>query len=99
MIERYLLERDALVMVMALVDGEIGPTALDVTLLDWLGHHAVAHTVVATKHDKVKSSKRERRKHDLAEGCGLERQDVVWTSASTGTGIGELRTLVRDWIS
>ena len=36
MIERYLLEREQLTMVIALVDGEIGPTPLDLQLLDWL---------------------------------------------------------------
>ncbi len=39
MIEGYLLEREALEMVLVLVDGEIGPTRLDLQLLDWLRHH------------------------------------------------------------
>jgi GTP-binding protein len=97
MIEDYLLGREELAMVMVLVDGEIGPTALDVQLLDWLRHHGLPHTVVATKHDKVKSARRERRKRDLAEGCRLERGDVVWVSAHSGVGIDRLRDLVRSW--
>src|SRR5690606_26011244 len=60
MIEGYLLEREQLAMVMVLVDGEIGPTKLDVQMLEWLRAHEVPHTVVATKHDKVKSSQRDR---------------------------------------
>jgi GTP-binding protein len=98
MIEEYLLERDGLAMVMALVDGEIGPTKLDLQMLDWLRGHALPHTVVATKHDKVRSSKREKRKRELAEGCDLERGDVVWTSASKGVGIDRLRDLTRLWL-
>jgi GTP-binding protein len=98
MIERYLLDRAELTMVMTLIDGEIGPTKLDVQLLDWLRASAVPHTVVATKHDKVRSSQRERRKRDLAEGCDLERADVVWTSASKGVGIDRLRDLTRLWL-
>jgi GTP-binding protein len=94
MIEGYLLERESLVMVFVLVDGEIGPTPLDQQMLYWLRDNGVPHTVVATKHDKVKSSKRERRKHDLAEGCDLDRGDVVWASASKGVGIDQLRSLV-----
>jgi GTP-binding protein len=98
MIEGYLVERDDLTMVMALVDGEIGPTKLDVQMLGWLRANALPHTVVATKHDKVRSSQREKRKRDLAAGLDLERGDVVWTSASKGVGIDRLRDLTRLWL-
>jgi GTP-binding protein len=98
MIEGYLLDRDELTMVVVLVDGEIGPTALDTQMLDWLRSNGLPHTVVATKHDKVKSSKRERRKRDLAAGCDLEPRDVVWVSAAKGTGIDRLQGLVRTWL-
>ena len=94
MIEGYLLEREDLVMVFVLVDGEIGPTPLDVQMLEWLRYNDVPHTVVATKSDKVKSAKRQRRKRDLAEGCMLEQGDIVWASASKNVGIERLRDLV-----
>ncbi len=94
MIEGYLLEREELVMVFVLVDGEIGPTTLDVQMLEWLRYNDVPHTVVATKSDKVKSAKRQRRKRDLAEGCMLEQGDIVWVSASKNVGIERLRDLV-----
>ena len=55
MAERYLLEREELVGVLCLVDGEIGPTKLDVQLLDWLRANERTVHVVATKHDKVKA--------------------------------------------
>ena len=95
MIEGYLLEREQLVMVYVLVDGEIGPTPLDAQMLDWLRQEDVPHTVVATKGDKVKSSKRATRRRDLAAGCQLERGDIVWVSAAKGDGIDRLRDLVR----
>ena len=98
MIEGYLLARDPLAMVIVLVDGEIGPTKLDVAMLSWLRSSALPHTVVATKHDKVKSSARERRKRDLAAACQLERSDVVWVSAVKGVGIDRLRDLTRLWL-
>ncbi|MEC7580329.1 MAG: ribosome biogenesis GTP-binding protein YihA/YsxC [Actinomycetota bacterium] len=94
MIEGYLLEREELDMVFVLVDGEIGPTPLDVQMLEWLRYNDVPHTVVATKSDKVKSAKRQRRKRDLAEGCMLEQGDIVWVSASKNVGIERLRDLV-----
>jgi GTP-binding protein len=98
MIETYLLEREGLEMVVVLVDGAVGPTPLDVQMLDWLRQCNLPHTVVATKHDKVKSSKRDRRKRDLAEGCMLEVGDVVWVSSAKGTGIDRLRSLIRTWL-
>jgi GTP-binding protein len=95
MIEGYLLDRAPLAMVFVLVDGAIGPTPLDVQMLDWLRHHGVPHSVVATKGDKVKSAKRAARRRDLAAGCMLEPGDVVWVSATKGDGIDALRALVR----
>ena len=99
MIEDYLLGREELVMVAALVDGEIGPTKLDVQLLDWLRASALPHTVIATKHDKVRSRDRERRKRDLAHGCGLDRSDVVWVSAAKGVNVDRVRDLFRLWLA
>ena len=97
MIEGYLLDREELAMVFVLVDGVIGPTRLDVQMLEWLRYNGVPHTVVATKLDKVKSSKRPSRKRDLARGCQLDPGDVVWVSATKGDGVDQLRSLVRTW--
>ncbi|MCZ7629707.1 MAG: hypothetical protein M5U19_11925 [Microthrixaceae bacterium] len=58
MIERYLLEREQLTMVALLVDGEVGPTGLDLGMLEWARHNRVPHSVIATKHDKVRPSDR-----------------------------------------
>ena len=99
MIDTYLLEREQLAMVMVLVDGEIGPTKLDVQLLDWIQSNALPHQVIATKHDKVKSGMRDKRKRDLAAGVGLLPADVVWVSANKNVGIDRLRDLVRLWLS
>ncbi len=99
MIEGYLLGREGLTMVAVLVDGEIGPTALDVQLLDWLRASALPHTVIATKHDKVRSRDRERRKRDLAHGCGLDRSDVVWVSAAKNVNVDRVRELFRLWLA
>jgi GTP-binding protein len=99
MIEGYLLDREPLVMVFVLVDGAIGPTPLDQQMLAWLRAEGVPHTVVATKLDKVRSSKRPTRKRELAAGCDLEVGDVVWTSTSSGEGIDQLRSLVRGHLA
>jgi GTP-binding protein len=94
--ERYLLERAGLVLTLLLVDGEVGPAKLDLELLDWLRANDVPFRIVATKHDKVRSSKRTRRRRDLAAGCGVEERDVVWVSAERGVGVDRVRDVVRD---
>ena len=98
MIEGYLLGRVGLVRLLVLVDGEIGPTPLDVQLLEWLRHHGRPVTIVASKQDKVKPSKRVARRRDLAHGCGVPAEDVAWVSASSGEGIEELRRSILGWL-
>ncbi len=98
MIEGYLLGREELVMILVLVDGEIGPTKLDVQMLEWLQSYDRPCTVVATKHDKVKSAVRDKRKRELAAKSGVEQREVVWVSAAKNVGIDNLRTLVRQWL-
>ena len=94
MIEDYLLEREHLQVVMVLVDGEIGPTKLDVQMLQWLYESEVPYLVVATKIDKIKPSKLGHRKSQLAKACGLDEGDILWVSASKGTGIDRLQAHV-----
>lgn len=98
MMERYLLEREPLVMVAALVDGEVGPTSLDISLFEWLDANGIPYSVIATKHDKIRPSKLDKRKRDLASGCGVEMKEVIWVSAVKGTGVDRLRGQVRQWL-
>jgi GTP-binding protein len=86
-------------MVFALVDGVIGPTELDQQVLGELEENGIPFTVVATKLDKVKPSQLETRKRDLARGCGLAQDDIVWVSATTGIGIVKLRASVGNYLN
>jgi GTP-binding protein len=99
MVETYLLEREQLTMVVLLVDGEIGPTKLDLEMLSWLRVNGVPHSLVATKHDKVKAAQRDNRKREVAEACNLAPGDITWVSASKGTGKDRLLSLARTWLS
>jgi GTP-binding protein len=98
MMESYLLGREQLARVLVLVDGEVGPTKLDLQMLEWLDAEDLPYAVIATKHDKVKSSKRQKRKRDLADACGLPEKEIVWVSATSGVGIDRLRALVLEWL-
>jgi GTP-binding protein len=96
MIEGYITGREHLEMVVVLVDGLIGPTALDVQMLEWLRFSEINHMIVATKHDKVKPSKIGARKAELAAGCNLHVNDVLWVSAAKGLNIEVLRNRVLE---
>jgi GTP-binding protein len=98
MIEGYLTQRDELVMVFVLVDGEVGPTKLDQQMLDWLRSLEIDHQVIATKADRVKAAKRPARVAEVAAGCQLDPNDVLWVSASKGTNIDVLRGRFMDLI-
>ncbi len=99
MMDGYLLGREQLVMALVLVDGEIGPTKLDVQMLEWLRAHERPHVVVASKQDKVKASRRDARKKELAEKCGVPQSEVVWVSAAKAVGIERLRGLILGWLA
>jgi GTP-binding protein len=99
MIETYLLERETLEAVIVLIDGEVGPTKLDLTTIEWLDHIGCPYRFVATKVDKVKSSKRQKRRKDLVEALGVDRKDVAWVSAHKNTGIPELRSTIADLLA
>ena len=99
MIEGYLLHRDPLTMVVVLVDGEVGPTKLDLTMLDWAAGYDLPHTIVATKHDKVKAMQRDKRRQELATKCGRKPGEILWVSAAKGTGIDALRGRILGWLS
>ena len=91
MIEGYLTGRKTLRMIYLLVDAEIGPTKLDLQVVEWLQDLQLPTRIVATKADQVKPSRALTRRKELAGALGLHAQDIAWVSAEKGTGIQELR--------
>ncbi|MEM8706868.1 MAG: ribosome biogenesis GTP-binding protein YihA/YsxC [Actinomycetota bacterium] len=96
MLSEYIEERENLVSVILLIDGAVGPTALDLQTVDWLESLDRPITYVATKADKVKPSKSKKRRTELTQKLGVTKADVTWVSADKGTGIPELRSTIRD---
>jgi len=91
MLEGYLIRRPTLRLVFALVDAEVGPTPLDELAIEWVQSIERPYRVVATKVDRVGSSRQLARRRDVAATLGLAANDIAWISSSTGTGIDELR--------
>ena len=99
LVEGYLTKRAALDSVLLLIDGEIGPTPLDLQTVEWLHHIGRPVRYVATKSDKVRSSKRPARRAAVAAALGVERGDVTWVSARTGAGVDVLQAQVHDLLA
>ena len=95
----YVEQREPLVAVLHLIDGLVGPTASDTETADWLGSLGRPVAFVATKVDKVKPSKRQRRRSEICERLGIEPGDLAWTSAAKGTGIAELRGRILELLA
>jgi GTP-binding protein len=91
MIEGYLRGRKTLRMIYVLVDAEVGPTKLDVQVVEWLGDIQLPYRIVATKADQVKPSRALTRRKELSGALGLHPNDIAWVSADKGTGIADLR--------
>lgn len=92
MMERYLTQRTSLDAALHLIDGEIGPTGLDLQTQEWLAHIELPAIYVATKIDKIRPSKSKKRRAELVAALEVMKSDVSWVSATSGTGIPELRT-------
>jgi GTP-binding protein len=93
MAEEYLLNRQALVLSIQLVDARHSPTALDIQLNDWLVHHDKPHVVVATKADKLSGNKLAKHVSEIRRM--LTNSTVIAFSSVTGKGRDEVLGLLQ----
>ncbi|QQS45564.1 MAG: YihA family ribosome biogenesis GTP-binding protein [Acidobacteriota bacterium] len=97
LIERYLAEREQLVLCILIVDARHEPSPLDLQMKSWLQHYGLPYLVVSTKVDKL--SKNERHKSWLTIRKVLETDAVLPYSAITGEGAGRIWEAIRDSIA
>jgi GTP-binding protein len=101
LIERYLQERQSLVLAILLVDSRHEPTALDVMMAGWLDYYEIPFTLVLTKADKIPQSKKNavltevRRVVSGKPSC----KGVLLFSSVTGEGRTELLRTLSQYVS
>ncbi|MCB9778290.1 MAG: YihA family ribosome biogenesis GTP-binding protein [Alphaproteobacteria bacterium] len=95
-IEHYLGEREALSLVVCLVDGRHDAQPLDQALIAGLAEAGLPLVVVATKMDKVRRSARGRHRRQLAEVLGVPKTMVVPFSSHTNQGVAELWQIIDE---
>ena len=99
MIEEYLEKRDELIRVFMLVDFRHKPTEDDKLMYNFLKYYNIPVTIVATKVDKVGSSKMEKNKKLILDTLDLVvGDDLVLFSSVTKLGKEEILKKIEDLI-
>ncbi len=94
MAEEYLAQREELVLSIQLVDSRHLPTPLDKQLNEWLIYHQKKHLVVATKTDKLSSTKLKKSLQEIEKA--LPESPIISYSALTGKGREEVWRKIGD---
>ncbi len=86
LIDGYLLTSPNLYNVFVLLDIRHDAGEHDKALVNFLYHHNIPFTVIATKCDKLSRSAREKRRNELACSIGVGKENVILTSSLDGLG-------------
>jgi GTP-binding protein len=90
LIESYLGGTSELLGVVQLIDARHEPTAEDLRMVDYLTTIAMPTLFVLTKIDKLKPSAREKRIRTIVAQLGIEAEQIIAFSATTGEGRDDL---------
>ncbi len=82
------------VLVIALIDSVVGPTADDITMLEFLSATNLPFVAAATKTDKLKKSEREA----SLEKIPLAKEYIIPFSSVTGEGKDSLKRIIFNKI-
>ena len=96
LISGYFDQERSFNLVVALVDIRHDAQKLDVQMLDFLADAELPFVVALTKADKLSRAKADQQAARLAKQFGIQRSQMVVTSAEKGTGIDELRRRIED---
>ena len=97
LIEKYLAEREQLVLSILIVDARHEPSPLDLQMKSWLQHFGLPYLVVSTKNDKLSAN--ERRASQQRAMKALEVERIIPYSAVTREGANQLWDAVRSSLS
>lgn len=99
MVEKYLLSRDELKLVLLVVDMRHPPTKDDVSMYEWLQHYDRPVCVVATKADKIPKTRRQKHVKIVKETLGFQpHHSFVMFSSELGLGKEELWEIIKSHI-
>jgi GTP-binding protein len=97
LIEKYLAQREQLVLSILIVDARHEPSPLDLQMKSWLQHFGLPYLVVSTKNDKLSASERRASQQRAMKALGIER--IIPYSAVTREGANQLWDAIRTSIA
>jgi len=99
MIEKYLVEREELILGVLLVDFRHKPTAEDVAMYQLYKYYEIPSLVIGTKKDKVNRSQYAKQEKLIKETLDFDKSDVfVSYSSETHEGREEVLEIISDLI-
>lgn len=100
MIEKYLLEREPLKLVLQMVDLRHSPSKEDIMMYDWLRHNGLPVCVVGTKADKIPKTRREKHYKVIKQELGILPGNLfIPFSSEEGMGKEELWAVISSFIN
>jgi len=99
LIEGYLRGSAQLRGVVQLLDVRHDPTEDDLQMLDFLAELETPTVVVATKVDKLSRSQARERLAVIAKRAGIDAEQIIPFSATTGEGRDELAEAIRELVT
>lgn len=99
MIEKYLLERETLKLILLIIDLRHPPSKDDELMYDWLKHHDLPVCIVATKADKIPKSRWQKHMKIIRDALVLRAGDqLMLFSSEAGIGRDELWEQINSFI-
>jgi GTP-binding protein len=96
LVRRYLFEREALALVVQLVDARHPAQKVDVEMVELLRESDVPFIVVATKIDRVKRSRQQAALSTLAKGLGMPPEQIIPFSSTEKIGVDLVWSVLLD---
>jgi GTP-binding protein len=96
LVRRYLINREALALVVCLVDARHPAQKVDIEMLDLLTEAEVPFIVVATKIDRVKRSKQVAHFKTLAAGLRIQPSQILPFSSTAKEGQDQVWQILLD---
>jgi len=97
LIEKYLAQREQLVLSILIVDARHEPSPLDLQMKSWLQHFKLPYLVVSTKVDKLSAN--ERRKSLQTAKRVLDTEHILPYSSITRDGMKEVWNVIRERVT
>lgn len=97
LIEKYLAQREQLVLSILIVDARHEPSPLDLQMKSWLQHFGLPYLVVSTKNDKLSANERRASQQRIKKALATER--IIPYSAVTREGSNQLWDAIRTSIA